>query len=110
MTGQPPSLADWLQMLCLAVAVFEACSVPFFLLVDADPADFDPRPAARRVVAVGRAAVSGVRPVVWDVTRSEAVYLLLREWDTVRHTFREFGRDVAALVLLLTTSPKGQLA
>lgn len=110
MSGQLPSLADWLQMLCLAVAVFEACSVPFWLLVDADPSDFDPRPAVRRVVAVGRAAVSRVRPVVWDVSRSEAVYPLWREWDTFRHVCREFGRDVAALVLLLTTSPKGYLA
>jgi hypothetical protein len=37
------------------------------------------------------------------------VYPLLREFDNARHTVREFRRDAAALVLLLTTSPKGAM-
>ena len=76
-------------MVSLAVALYSSASVPFFLLVDADPCDFDPRPGLSRLV------------------RSEVVYPLWREWDNARHTCREFGRDAAALALLLTTSPKG---
>lgn len=79
-------------MLSLAVAVYAALSVPYFLTVDADLADFDPRPAVRRAV------------------RSEAVYPLLREWDNARHLVREACRDAGALLILLTTSPKGAMA
>lgn len=84
-------------MLSLAVALYAACSAPYFLLVDAERWVW-PRP------------VAAVRSVVWGVSRSEAVYPLLREWDTARHTVREFGRDAAALIVLLTTSPKGSMA
>ena len=75
-----------------AVAAMGALPVPYFLTVDADLADFDPRPAPARLV------------------ESEALYPLLREWDTARHAFRGACRDLAALLILLTTSPKGQLA
>ena len=51
MTAASPS--EWAQMLSLAVALYSACSVPYFLLVDADAADFDPRPAVRRSVESG---------------------------------------------------------
>ncbi|MBP5870915.1 hypothetical protein [Streptomyces scabiei] len=85
------SLAEWASVLSLGIAVHAAFSVPYFLLVDAARGDFDPRPLLARAV------------------RSEAVYPLLREWDTARYASREALRDVAALLLLLTTSPKGQL-
>jgi hypothetical protein len=39
---------------CLSVSAFAAVSVPYYLTVDADLADFDPRPAVRRVVESGR--------------------------------------------------------
>jgi hypothetical protein len=92
--------AEWLQMVSLAAGLYAAVSSPYFLLVDAEVWAW-PRPLT--------AAVDRARPVAWDVVRSEAVYPLWREWDNARHTVREFGRDAAALVLLLTTSPKGAL-
>jgi hypothetical protein len=77
---------------CLAVGATATASIPALLLADAHRSDFDPRPAVRRVV------------------ESEALYPLLREWDTACHAFREACRDAAALLLLLTTSPKGAMA
>jgi hypothetical protein len=71
---------DVVACLSLAVGVFSASLVPFFLLIDADLADFDPRPAVRRAAA---------GPV----------------WVAVRNT----ALDAAALIVLLTTSPKGAL-
>ncbi|MFF6781370.1 hypothetical protein [Streptomyces sp. NPDC012510] len=92
MTGHTHSLAEWAAFLSLGVGVHAAFSVVWFLLVDSDSArDFDPRPWLARAI------------------RSEAVYPLLREWDIARHASREALRDAAALLLLLTTSPKGQL-
>jgi hypothetical protein len=72
----------------LGVGMAGVVSIPALLLADAHRHDFDPRPAVRRAV------------------RSEALYPLLREWDTARHASREAFRDAAALLLLLTTSPK----
>ncbi|MDX5568443.1 hypothetical protein PYK79_41310 [Streptomyces sp. ID05-04B] len=97
MTGQPPSLADWLQMLCLAVAVFEACSVPFWLLADADLADFDPRPAVRRMAAAGRqTAVHAGHDLNWFAA-------------SARHEIRPLAAYEAACVredvLLLLAAP-----
>lgn len=40
--------AEWAQMVSLAVAAYGALSVPYFLTVDADLVDFDPRPALAR--------------------------------------------------------------
>ena len=92
---------------CGSVALYASVSVPHFLLVDAEVWAW-PRP----LVAVER-----VKPIVWDVARSEAVYPLLREWDNAKHSVsracrpsREALRDAAALALLLTTSPKGAMA
>lgn len=75
----------------LALAGWAAGVSVLYLTHDASPADFDPRPAVSRAV------------------NSEAVYPLLREWDNARHASREALRDAAALLLLLTTSPKGAL-
>jgi len=75
------SAADVIACLSLAIGIFGASLVPFFLLIDADLADFDPRPAVRRAAA---------GPV----------------WVAVRNT----ALDAAALVVLLTTSPKGAMA
>lgn len=45
----------------LGVSVSAAASIPFWLFVDADLADFDPRPAVRRALETGR-----IRPA-WQV-------------------------------------------
>jgi len=92
------SPAEWTAFLSLGLSVHAALSVPYFVFVDADLADFDPRPVVRRV-----------RPLVWDAVRSEPLYPLLREWDNARTAARNAVLDVAALLLLLTTSPKGAL-
>jgi hypothetical protein len=86
------SLDEWLAMVCLAISGYAAFSAPYHLFVDADLKDFDPRPALRRLAD------------------SEAVYVLLREWDNARHAVCEAFLDAAALLLLLTTRPKGALA
>jgi len=92
LVSQTHDLAEWAAVLSLGIGVHASFSVPYFLLVDSDSArDFDPRPLLGRAI------------------RSEAVYPLLREWDTARHASREALRDAAALLLLLTTTPKGQL-
>jgi hypothetical protein len=95
------TLADWLAMVSIAATGCAAFSAPYFLFVEADHWAW-PRPLV--------SAVSAARPVVWDVTRSGSLYLLLREWDNARHSAGEFCRDAAALVLLLTTRPKGAMA
>lgn len=92
MSGHTHSLSEWAAMGSVSVGIYAAASVVYFLLVDADRSDFDPRPLVRRVV------------------QSAAVYPLLREWDNARHLVREACRDVAALVVLLTTSPKGAMS
>ncbi|MFJ4624295.1 hypothetical protein [Streptomyces sp. NPDC088812] len=94
MSGHTHTLAEWAAFLSLGAGIPAAVSVPYFLLVDAECWAW-PRPL---VTVVDRAV------------RSEALYLLLREWDTARHTVREFCRDAAALLILLTTSPKGAMS
>lgn len=68
----------------------------------ADVDYFDPRPAVRRVVESGRVDVLLVAtgPLLCDL-RSAA--------RTAAHPSAEALRDAAALLLLLTTSPKGAL-
>ncbi|MFE6408207.1 hypothetical protein ACFVOR_14875 [Streptomyces sp. NPDC057837] len=46
--------AEWAAAISFGIAVHGALSVPYFLLVDAAPADFDPRPAVRRAIESGR--------------------------------------------------------
>jgi hypothetical protein len=89
---------EWAQMVSLAVALYASASVPYFLAVDADLADFDPRPALSRVVESGRVdlLLIAVADAKYDARRAV-------------HASREVCRDVAALLILLTTSPKGAL-
>jgi hypothetical protein len=86
------TLADWLAMVCIAAAGYGAFSAPYFLLVDATRSDFDPRPALARLIESGRldALLIAVGPL----------------WVAVRET----ARDAAALIVLLTTRPKGAMA
>lgn len=48
------SLADWLAVVSFGIGTHAALCVPYFLTVDADLADFDPRPAVSRAVESGR--------------------------------------------------------
>ena len=92
-------LAEWAAFLSLGVGAHASLSVPYFLTVDADLADFDPRPAMSRAVESGRLdlLLIAVADAKYDVR--EAV-----------HASREACRDLAALLILLTTSPKGAMA
>ncbi len=92
------TLADWSAFLFLGVGGYAAPSVPYFLFVDADLADFDPRPAVSRVLESGRLdlLLIAVADAKYDVREAA-------------HASREACRDAAALLLLLTTTPKGQL-
>ena len=82
-------LAEWAAFLSLGVGVHAALSVPYFLTVDADLADFDPRPAMSRLVESGRLdlALITVANAKYDVreTASEA---------------REFVADARQLTVL----------
>jgi len=89
-------------MLCLSLAIFEACSVPFFLLVDADLADFDPRPAVRRVLNTD----AGARAVVAVFNaKADAAELAADARIFARLSLREAAVTAAALLALLTITP-----
>jgi hypothetical protein len=93
------SLAEWAAFLLLGLGLPSAASIPFWLTYDADRADFDPRPALSRAVESGRMDVLLIAVADAKYDARAAV-----------HASREAFRDVAALLILLTTSPKGQLA
>lgn len=85
--------AEWAAFLSLGLSITSAASIPFWLLVDADPADFDPRPLVRRVIESGRydrllcavanakhdthAAVARARHIPRDAAISATALLLL---------------------------------
>jgi ABC-type phosphate/phosphonate transport system substrate-binding protein len=48
------TLTEWAAFLSLGVSGYAAFSAPYFLLVDAELRDFDPRPAVRRAIESGR--------------------------------------------------------
>ncbi|MGW5430413.1 hypothetical protein ACWET9_24855 [Streptomyces sp. NPDC004059] len=86
------SLADWAACLSLGASISAAVSIPFWLFVDADLADFDPRPAVRRAVAAGR-----LDPLLIAVanTRHDA-----------HAAIRQAAVTAAALAMLLTAAPE----
>ena len=92
MSYQTHDLAEWVAFLSLGTGLTATGWLLWLLLFE--PllgCDFDPRPLLARAI------------------HSEALYPLLREWDTAQSASREALRDAAALLLLLTTSPKGTL-
>lgn len=112
MTGHVHTPAEWAEMVSLAVAAYGALSVPYFLAVDADLKDFDPRPAlARSESPLWQALVFAGH----DLNR--AVGSARHELDPAVHyarhnayRIRETARDVAALLILLVTTPKGTMS
>ena len=96
--SQTHSLAEWASVLSLGVAVHAGFSVFYFLLVDATRRDFH------------QVLVFAGNDLAWAAAsvRHELVPYAV----PVRHVVyggRELARDVAALLLLLTTTPKGSL-
>ncbi|MGW0577306.1 hypothetical protein ACWD25_15315 [Streptomyces sp. NPDC002920] len=93
MSGHATSLVEWAQMVSLAVSLYAAVSAPYFLLVDAEVWAW-PRPLTAAVDRV-LATRPGTRLVVAA--------------SNIPAAARDLYRDAAALVLLLTTAPKGAL-
>lgn len=92
------SPAEWAEVLAGATGGYAALSAVYFLLVDADPCDFDPRPAVRRAVESGR-----FDPVLVAVANGKhtARCAAVR----ARHLPRDAAISTAALLaLLLPTS------
>jgi hypothetical protein len=105
---QPHTVADLVSALSLGVSSVALIKLGL-AFADADAAYFDPRPAvARAVKAVHQELVHAGHVLAW-ATQS-ARHDLTPAAVPVRHALyvsRELARDLAALVLLLTTSPKG---
>ncbi|MCZ4509907.1 hypothetical protein O3Q52_17230 [Streptomyces sp. ActVer] len=105
---QTHSLADWSAFLMLGVSGYAAFSAPYFLLVDADASDFDPRPVVVRAVkAVHQEFVHAGHVLAWAA--ASARHEFTPAVVPVRHAayvVRELARDVAALLILLTSAPK----
>ncbi|MFF3511590.1 hypothetical protein [Streptomyces sp. NPDC002573] len=103
MTGTH-SPADWAAFLSLGTSAYAAVSVPFFLLVDADLADFDPRPALSRLVESGR-----LDPLLVAVVNAKAdareIAADARHF-TVLH-LRDAAISAAALLALLLPAAGG---
>lgn len=97
------SPAEWAQMGSLAIGLYGSASAVYFLLVDADLADFDPRPLVRRALGsdAGARLVVAVFNAKCDVREFAAdahVY--------ARLSLREAALTGAALFTLLTTTPE----
>lgn len=96
--SQTHDLAEWAAFLSLGIAVHAGFSVFWFLLVDASRRDFH------------QVLVYAGYDLAWAAA---SIRHELSPYATpVRHAVyggRELARDLAALLLLLTTSPKGQL-
>jgi hypothetical protein len=95
MTHSP---AEWAQMVSVAVGIWGTFSVPYFLAVDADLADFDPRPAVRRAIEAGRFDTALIAVTNARHTASGATV-------RARHIPRDAALSVAALLIL--TIPTG---
>jgi hypothetical protein len=93
------TLADWSAMVCMATSGYASFSVFWFLFVDAKASDFDPRPRLRTAVETGALAP------LWQVAVHTG-----HDLNRARHSSRNAALDAAALVLLLTTRPKGAMA
>jgi hypothetical protein len=98
MTGHTHTPAEWAQMVSLAVSGYAAFSVPYFVLVDADLKDFDPRPAVSRVVESGRLDLLLIAVTNARLTAQAAAV-------RARHIPRDAALTVAALLIL--TIPTG---
>lgn len=103
------SLAEWASVLSLGIGVHASFSCFYFLLVDAERADFNPRPLVRRAAGVvHQELVHTGHNLAWAAasTRHEMAPAAACGWHAV-YSARETARDLAALLLLLTTTPKG---
>lgn len=107
------ALAEWFAVLSLGLSLSSAASVPFWLTYDAEFSDFDPRPAARCCVHSVRVSLeTGALVPAWEaaIDAGHSLNWTLRHVRTALHPSVEACRDLAALLILLCTSPKGAMA
>lgn len=102
MSYQTHTPTEWAQMLCLATSGYAALSVPYFLTVDADRADFDPRPAVHRALQSG-----ALDPLLNAVCNAKTDARTAA--TKARHIPRDAALSLAALLLLLS-GPTGDLS
>lgn len=102
MSGHVATASEWAEMTSLAVALYASVSVPFFLLVDADLADFDPRPAVFRQVESGRfdALLVAVANVKYDARE-----FVVDARSFARLSLRDSAFTATALLALLVPAP-----
>jgi hypothetical protein len=91
-------LTEWAAAISFGTASYAVLSVPVFLLVDADPSDFDPRPALRHAIESGR-----LDPALIAVTNAR--HITRAAADRARHIPRDAALTAAALLAL--TIPTG---
>lgn len=103
------TVSEWLSMLSLATSGYASFSVFYFLLVDADARDFDPRPAVRRALESGPLTPAWQAAVDAGHTANRGIALgkgLGHDAaDRARHVPRDAAVTVAALLMLLTSAP-----
>jgi hypothetical protein len=96
------TLADWLAVVSFGIGAHAALSVPYFLTVDADLADFDPRPAMSRALESGRLDLV-------LITVANAKYAVREAASEARQlaalNLRDAAITAAALLALLTITP-----
>jgi hypothetical protein len=105
------SLSDWLAVVSFAVGVHASYCVPYFLTVDADLADFDPRPAVSRAGYRVRLALESGD---WDgllIAVANVTYSVRAVIKAIAKTARTAPRDAAItaaalLALLIPASPE----
>ena len=89
--------AEWGEALSTALILTGSTGGHNYLTVDADPSDFDPRPALRRTVESGR-----LDPVL--ITVVNARHTAHDTAARVRSAGRNTAVSAAALLMLLTAS------
>lgn len=92
------SLAEWAAFLLLGVGAHGALSVPYFLTVDADLVDFDPRPAVARVLESGRLDVA---LIVVANARYDVREFVTGARQLAAFSLRDAAISLAALLALL---------
>jgi hypothetical protein len=102
------SPAEWASMVCLATSVYAGLSAPYFVFVDADLADFDPRPAlARSQSPLWQAAVHAGHDLNRAIASGEhhAREFATNAGSFARLSLRDAALTATALLALLTITP-----
>lgn len=86
---------EWAEALSIALMLSSTTAALFSLTVDADPADFDPRPVVRRAVESGR-----LDPVLIAVVNTR--HTTRETAARARQMSRNAGITAVALLMLLT--------